>query len=263
MPNIHPTALVDSGAVLADDVEIGPYSIIENEVTLGPACRIGPHCVIGKGTVLGADNRTFSGAQLGVAPQDLKHIADATGHTIIGDHNIFREFVTVSSGTVYGPEDTGKATRIGSHCLFMACSHVAHDCSIGDRVIMANSSALAGHVEVQDAATIGGLAGVHQFCRIGTMAFIGGMARVNMDVLPYMIIEGHPAHCYGPNVVGLTRGGFSKESIARIRRVYRILYRSGLNTSQALVEIEKSVEESEDRNVLLNFIRGSQRGILR
>ncbi len=263
MPKIHPTAIVDPGASLADDVEVGPYTIIENGVSLGPACRIGPHCVIGEGTVLGAENRTFSGAQLGVAPQDLKHLADTAGRTIIGDRNTFREHVTVSSCTIYGPEDTGKATRIGSHCLFMACSHVAHDCTIGDRVIMANSSALAGHVEVEDGAILGGLVGVHQFCRIGTMAFIGGMSRINMDVLPYMILEGNPARCYGPNVVGLTRNGFSKEAIARIRQVYRLLYRSGLNTSQALVEIEKTVEDSEGRNVLLNFIRSSQRGVLR
>lgn len=263
MPQIHPTALVDSGAILADDVQVGPYSIIEAEVTLGPGCVIGPHCVIGKGAKLGANNQTYSGAQIGVVPQDLKHLPHATGRTIIGDHNIFREFVTVSSSTVYSPEDTGKVTHIGDHCLFMASSHVAHDCNVGNWVIIANSTALAGHVEIHDGAILGGLAGVHQFCRIGAMAFIGGMSRINMDVLPYMIVEGHPARCYGPNVVGLTRKGFSREAIARIRRVFRLLYRSGLNTSQALAEIETTVEDSDDKQALISFIRDSQRGVLR
>jgi UDP-N-acetylglucosamine acyltransferase len=263
MPKIHATAIVDPSVVLADDVEVGPYTIIEEQVTLGSGCVIGPHCVIGKGTVMGANNRTYSGAQVGISPQDLKHLPDAVGKTLIGDHNIFRESVTVSSSTVYSPEDTEKITRIGDHCLFMACSHVAHDCIVGTRVIMANNSGLAGHVEVQDGAILGGLAGVHQFCRIGTMAFIGGMSRINMDALPYMIMEGHPARCYGPNVVGLTRNGLSKEAIARIRRCFKILYRSGLNTSQALEEIEKTIEDCDDKAVLVNFIKTSQRGILR
>ncbi|HQH74562.1 MAG TPA: acyl-[acyl-carrier-protein]--UDP-N-acetylglucosamine O-acyltransferase, partial [bacterium] len=172
MAKIHPTAIVDSSVVLADDVEIGPYTIIEEQVTLGPGCIIGPHCVIGKGTVMGAGNRTYSNAQIGVSPQDLKHLPDAVGKTIIGDNNIFRESVTVSSSTVYSPDDTLKETRIGDNCLFMACCHVAHDCIVGSRVILANNSGLAGHVEVQDGAILGGLAGVHQFCRIGAMAFI-------------------------------------------------------------------------------------------
>lgn len=263
MPKIHATSIVDPGANLADDVEVGPYTIIEEQVTLGAGCIIGPHCVIGKGTVMGAGNRTFSGAQVGVSPQDLKHLHDAVGKTIIGDNNIFRESVTVSSSTVYSPEDTEKETRIGSNCLFMACSHIAHDCLVGSRVILANSSGLAGHVEVQDGAILGGLAGVHQFCRVGAMAFIGGMSRINMDALPYMIMEGHPARCYGPNVVGLTRNGYSKESISRIRRAFKILYRSGLNTSQALEEIEKTIEDCDEKSVLVGFIRNSQRGILR
>ncbi len=212
---------------------------------------------------MGANNHTYSGAQIGIRPQDLKHLKDMTGTTIIGNNNIFRESVTVSSSTVYSVEDTGKVTQIGDHCLFMACSHVAHDCTVGDRVIIANNSALAGHVEVHDGAILGGLVGVHQFCRIGLMAFVGGMSRINMDVPPYMIIEGNPARCYGPNVVGLTRSGFSKEAILRLRHAYRILYRSGLNTNHALEEIEKNIEDCEHTKVLINFVRGSHRGILR
>lgn len=263
MSKIHPTAIVDSSANLADDVEVGPYTIIEENVHIGPGCIIGPHCVIGKGVVMGAHNRTYSGAQVGVAPQDLKHIPLAAGNTVIGDHNIFREFVTVSSSTVYHENDLHKVTRIGNQCLFMACCHVAHDCQLGNRVIMANSSALAGHVEVQDGAIIGGLAGIHQFCRIGTMAFIGGMARINMDVLPFMIFEGHPARCYGPNVIGLTRLGYSKDALARIRRMFKLLYRSGLNTSQALQKIECEIEPSTEKTIIIEFIKSSQRGVLR
>lgn len=263
MSKIHPTAIIDPSAELADDVEVMPYTIIEEQVQIGPGCIIGPHCVIGKGTVMGANNRTYSGAQIGACPQDLKHLTDAVGKTLIGDNNTFRESMTVSSSTVYSHEDTGRATRIGDNCLFMACSHIAHDCTVGSRVILANSAALAGHVEVQSGAILGGLSGVHQFCRVGAMAFIGGMSRINMDALPYMIMEGHPARCYGPNVVGLTRNGFSKETVAQIRRIYKLLYRSGLNTSQALKEMEKTVEECEEKRILIDFVKSSKRGILR
>ena len=261
--NIHSTAIVHPGAVLADDVEVQAYTIIEDHVTIGAGSIIGPHCVIGMGTVMGCNNRTFSAAQIGVPPQDLKHVKGSLGKTIIGDNNVFREMVTVSSSTVYPDGEEHKGTTIGSYCLFMACAHVAHDCYVGDRVIMANSSALAGHVTVHDGATLGGIVGIHQFCVIGTMAFLGGMSRINMDVLPYMIMEGHPARCYGPNVVGLTRNGFSKEAIARIRRMFKLIYRSGLNTSQAVAEIEKTVEDSAEKDAILGIIRESRRGISR
>jgi UDP-N-acetylglucosamine acyltransferase len=254
---------VHPGAVLADDVEVQAYTIIEDHVTIGAGTVIGPHCVIGTGTVMGCNNRTFSAAQIGVPPQDLKHVKGSIGKTIIGDNNVFREMVTVSSSTVYPDGEEHKGTTIGSHCLIMACAHVAHDCYVGDRVIMANSAALAGHVTVHDGATLGGIVGIHQFCVIGTMAFLGGMSRINMDVLPYMIMEGHPARCYGPNVVGLTRNGFSKEAIARIRRMFKLIYRSGLNTSQAVAEIEKAVEESPEKAAVLGIIRDSHRGISR
>ncbi|HOD96425.1 MAG TPA: acyl-ACP--UDP-N-acetylglucosamine O-acyltransferase [Candidatus Hydrogenedentes bacterium] len=262
MPKIHETAIVHPGAELADDVEIQPFSIIEAEVVLGPGCIIGPHCVIGKGTVMGANNRTFSGAQIGIPPQDLKHLSDRAGKTMIGDGNTFRETVTVSSSTVYAGDTEEKSTRIGNNCLFMACVHIAHDCTVGNQVIMANNSALAGHVEIHDGAILGGLVGIHQFCRIGTMAFIGGMARVNMDALPFMITEGHPARCYGPNVVGLNRAGLSKDSVSLIRRMFKLLYRSGLNTSQAVQEIVQSIEDCHEKTVLLDFITGSGRGIV-
>ena len=264
MKKIHKTAIIHKGAELAPDVEIQPYTIIEDQVVIGPGCVIGPHCVIGAGTRMGANNRTFSGAQIGVPPQDLKHLHDAVGRTVIGDDNVFREMVTVSSGTVYNLEETGKkATTIGSGCLFMACTHVAHDCHLGDRVIMANGTALAGHVTVQTGAILGGLVGIHQFCVIGAMSFIGGMSRVSMDVLPYMIMEGHPARCIGPNTVGLERNGLSKEAVARIRRMHRIIFRSELNMEQAVAAITEQVEDSPERQTILDFIRNSERGISR
>ncbi len=260
---IHPYAIVHPDAQLADDVEVMAFSIIEADVVIGPGCVIGPHCVIGSGTVMGSGNRTYSGAQIGVPPQDLKHLPGVHGRTVIGNNNVFRESVTVSSSTVYRLEDAPRETRIGSNCLFMACSHVAHDCEVGDRVILANCASLAGHVRVEDGAILGGLSGVHQFCAVGRMAFIGGMSRVSMDVLPYMIVEGHPARCYGPNQVGLNRNGYTKEQISRIRKIFRIMYRSNLNVSQAVEEIRRSVEDSEEKNVILKFIEQTRRGICR
>lgn len=259
--SIHPTAIIDPTAELAADVEVQPYSIVEAHVQIGPGTVIGPHCVIGKGTVMGANNRTYSGAQIGVSPQDLKHIEDAEGKTVVGDNNVFREFVTISSSTVYKNDTEEKVTRIGSNCLFMATTHVGHDCILGDRVIMANGSALSGHVTVQDRVNIGGLTGVHQFCVLGQMSFIGGMARINKDVPPYMLVEGHPARCFGPNRVGLERNGLTPEAIKEVRKVYKLLYRAGLNTTQALAKIDQEIAPSPERDVLLDFVRASQRGI--
>ena len=262
---IHPTAIIDPSADLAPDVEVGAYTIIEANVRIGPGSAIGPHNVIGAGTVMGARNRTYSGAQVGVAPQDLKHHRDKTGRTILGDDNIIREFVTVSSSTVYGDsdEEKAKATRIGSHCLLMTTCHVGHDCLLGDHVIIANGSPLAGHVTIQDRAFIGGLTGIHQFCVIGTMAFVGGMARVNKDVLPYMLCEGHPARCFGANVIGLKRNGLSPEQIQTIRSLYKILYRSDLNTSQALERIAAEVPDGDEKKTIVDFVNQSERGLIK
>lgn len=259
--HIHPTAIVHPGANLAADVEVQAFSIIEDQVEIGEGTVVGPHCVVGAGTRMGRNNQCFSGAQIGVSPQDLKHVRGSVGRTLVGDNNVFREFVTVSSGTVYAADTHEKVTRVGSNCLFMACSHVAHDCIVGDYVIMANSVALAGHVTVQDRVIIGGLTGIHQFCVLGTMCFIGGMTRINKDCLPYMIIEGSPARCMGPNALGLERNGLSKEAIARIRAMYKLLYRSDLNTSQALAAIEAQIEATPERDCLTEFVRASSRGI--
>lgn len=259
--NLHSTAIVHASAQLADDVEVQPHSIIEENVILGAGTVIGPHCVIGKGTVMGKNNRTYSGAQIGVSPQDLKHIPGAQGNTAIGDNNVFREFVTISSSTVYKDDDHEKVTRIGSNCLIMATAHIGHDCIVGDRLIMANGSALSGHVTVQDRVNIGGIVGVHQFCVLGQMSFIGGMSRVNKDVPPYMLVEGHPVRCFGPNRVGLERNGLTPEAIKIIRSVYKLLYRAGLNTTQALAKIEEEIAPCVERDTLIDFVRASPRGI--
>lgn len=261
--SIHPTAIVHPKAQLDADVEVQPFTIIDEGVRIGRGTVVGPHCVIAGNTDIGRDNRIFSNAQIGVPPQDLKHLPNARGTVRIGDANVIRESVTISSSTVYSEEDFGvKATRIGSGCLFMACSHVAHDCHLGDGIIMANNVALAGHVTLQDKVIIGGLTGIHQYVVVGTMAFIGGMSRITQDVLPYMITEGHtPPKCYGPNRIGLERNGLSRAAIAGLKQVYRLLYRSGLNTSQALEAIEHDVPASPERDRILEFIRTSKRGI--
>ncbi|MBI2435991.1 MAG: acyl-ACP--UDP-N-acetylglucosamine O-acyltransferase [Candidatus Hydrogenedentes bacterium] len=259
--SIHPTALIHPGAKLASDVEVQAFTIIEDKVVIGAGSVIGPHCVIGAGTTLGKNNRCYSAAQIGVPPQDLKHVQGSVGITIIGDNNVFREFVTISSGTVYPGDDHERVTRVGSNGLYMASSHIAHDCVVGDYVIMANSAALAGHVTVQDRVIIGGLTGVHQFCVLGTMAFVGGMTRANKDCPPFMIVEGCPARCTGPNTVGLERNGLSKEAILRIRKMYKLLYRGSLNTTQALARIEQEIEDTPERRTLVTFIRASERGL--
>ena len=260
--SIHPSAIVDPSAVLEDGVEVGAFSIVEAGVRIGAGTVVGPHSVVGAGTVMGKNNRLFSGAQIGVLPQDLKQVPGAVGKTVIGDGNVFRETVTVSSSTVYADEAEEKETRIGSHCLFMACTHVAHDCIVGSHVIMANGAVLAGHVTVEDKAILGGLVGVHQFCTVGRMSFVGGCTRINKDVLPYMINEGNPAKCFGPNSVGLERNGLDKDAIKRIRTMYKALYRGTLNTSQALEKIEAEVADSEEKQVILDFVRNSKRGII-
>jgi len=260
---IHPTAIVDSHAELAGDVEVQPFTIIGPQVRIGPGTVIGPHCVIEGRTVLGRNNRVFSGAQIGVVSQDMKHDLQLTGRTDIGDGNVIREHVTISASTLPTPEDEHRVTTIGNGCWLMAYSHVGHDCHVADNVIMANCASLAGHVEIEDFANIGGLVGVHQECVIGTMSFVGGMSRIAQDVPPYMIVEGNPARCRGPNSVGLRRKGFDEASRGRIKTMYKIMYRSDFNVTQALHEIESKVEDSAERSAFVEFFRKSIRGVTR
>jgi len=258
---IHPSALVHPGAELADDVEVHPFSIIGQYVKIGAGTVIGPHCVIDGRTVIGEGNAFYSGAQIGILSQDLKHKPGLVGLTRIGNHCIFREHVTVSACTMTGCDDEHRVTAIGGQCMFMAYSHVAHDCHVGSGVIMANCASLAGHVEVEDRAIIGGLSGVHQDCVVGKMSFIGGLSRVARDVSPYMIVDGNPARYCGPNTVGLKRNGLDPAQRNRIKQMYKIMFRSDLNTTQALHEIETTVEESEERSYFLEFVRRSIRGV--
>jgi UDP-N-acetylglucosamine acyltransferase len=258
---IHSTAIIDPKSELDSEVEVQAYSIIGQHVRIGCGTIVGPHCVIDGRTVIGEGNRFFSGAQIGVRCQDLKHKDEFIGRLEIGNGNVIREHATVSASTMSSDEDDCHVTTIGNHCMIMTCAHVAHDCSLGDNVIMANGVALAGHVRIESRANLGGLSAVHQFCVVGTMAMVGGMTRVWHDAPPYMTVDGNPARCCGPNTVGLKRNGLSDAARARIKAMYKIMYRSNLNKSQAMHEIEAQVEESEERACLLDFMGKSLRGI--
>ena len=252
---IHSTAVVHPWARVGVGVKIGPYSVIGPDVEVGDGCVIGPNVLIEGVTRIGRKNRIFHGASLGTEPQDLKYDGGRT-RVEIGDENVIREFVTINTATT---EDT--ATVVGSGCLLMAYSHVAHNCVLGDHVILANAVNLAGHVSVDDYAIIGGLTPVHQFVRIGKHAFIGGASRIEMDVPPYIKLAGSPPSIYGINSVGLERRGFSVERRARIRALYKLLYRSGLNTSQVLDKLGTGEFVGPDAAEMAEFLRNTRRGI--
>ena len=255
---LHPTAQIDAGARLGDGTTVGAFSVIGRDVTVGPGCEIGPHAVVEGPTVMGARCRVFPFACIGMAPQDLKYRGERT--TIeIGDDNIFREGVTVHRGTVGG----GGVTRIGSGNLLMAQTHVAHDCRVGSQVIFANAATLAGHVVVEDGATIGAFSGVHQFCRVGAHAYIGGYSVITQDALPYVLTVGNRAKSFGINVVGLERKQFAPEAIQALRQAYRILFRSRLTLQEALDRLHAEFPSQPEVQTLGAFIRGSRRGVIR
>lgn len=258
---IHPTAIIEPSAELADDVEVQAYTLIGPHVKIGAGTIVGPHCVLDGYTEIGEKNEFYSGAQIGVVSQDLKHQRGLIGRTCIGNANIFREHVTVSASTMTSADEEHRVTSIGDGCMFMAYSHVAHDCHVGSHVIMANCAALSGHVDIEDRAIIGGLSGIHQECSVGRLAFVGGLSRVAKDVPPFMIVDGNPARCCGPNVVGLKRSGMDSAQRSRIKQMFKIMFRSDLNTTQAIGEIEKVVEDNEDRAHFLDFVRRSVRGM--
>jgi UDP-N-acetylglucosamine acyltransferase len=259
--NIHPSAIIHSEAQLADDVEVQAFSIIGPKVTIGAGSCVGPHCVITGDTVIGERNRFFSGAQIGILSQDLKHNEDLLGRTLIGNDNTFREFVTITGSTIPTKEDYDRMTSVADGCLLMTYVHLGHDCHIGNSNIFAAYVGLAGHVDTENNVNIGGQTGVHQDVCLGCYAFVGGMTRTTKDVPPYMIVEGSPCRCIGPNTIGLERNGFDREARARVKELYKITYRSKLNTTQALEEIDRSVDESEERNHFVEFVRQSARGI--
>ena len=256
--SLHPTAQIDPGARLGDGTTVGAFSVIGAEVTIGPGCEIGPHAVVEGPTVLGARCRVFPFACIGMAPQDLKYRGERT--TIeIGDDNVFREGVTVHRGTVGG----GGVTRIGTGNLLMAQTHVAHDCQVGSQVIFANAATLAGHVVVEDGATIGAFSGVHQFCRVGAHAYIGGYSVITQDALPYVLTVGNRAKSFGINVIGLERKHVAPEAIQALRQAYRILFRSRLVLQEALDRLQAEFPSQPEVGRLAAFIRESRRVLIR
>lgn len=257
MTVIHPSSVVDQSASLGDGVEIGPFCHVGPGVEIGSETRLLGHVTIAGPTKIGTGNTFFPYTSIGQRSQDLKYAGEPT-HLEIGDGNSFREFCTVNRGTLPGTK-----TVIGSHGNFLAYSHVAHDCTVGDHVIFSNNGTLAGHVVVEDHAVIGGLSGVHQFCRIGRHSIIGGCTKIVQDVPPYMIADGNPAEIRGVNQVGLERRGFSAADVRALRECYRLLYRSNLNVKQACEKIVAEIAASEVRDNLLAFIEQSQRGIVR
>ncbi len=255
MSDIHPTAVIHAKARIGENCQIGPYCVIGEHVVLGPGCRLHSHVVIDGHTRLGADNELFPFAALGLKTQDLKWKGGIT-RTEIGDHNTFREHVTVHSST-----NEGDATVIGSHNNLLSYAHVAHDCRLGDHIVMSNVGTLAGHVIVEDHAVVGGLAAVHQFCRIGRMSIIGGCSKVVQDVPPFMMADGNPASTRTVNKVGMERNGVSDEAQAAIRQAFRILFREGLTIGNALTRIEAENSSLPEIQHLIQFVRSSERGI--
>ncbi|MBX5481802.1 MAG: acyl-ACP--UDP-N-acetylglucosamine O-acyltransferase [Myxococcaceae bacterium] len=258
MGKIHPTAVVHPEAKLHESVEVGPYAVIGPRVTIGAGTWIGPHAVIEGRTTLGERNKVFQFASVGAAPQDLKYAGEDT-ELRIGDGNMIREFATLHIGTAGG----GGVTRIGNNNLFMAYSHVAHDCQVGNGCVLANSVALAGHVTVQDHVILGGLSAVHQFTRIGQHAFIAGGAMVAMDVPPFCTAQGDRAELVGLNTVGLTRHGFTEDQIRRIKDAYKILFRSKLGLNEAISKLRAQHGGHAEIDAMLDFIVKSERGITR
>ena len=255
---IDPHAIVSPGAELAPDVAVGPFSVIGPEVSIGPGTVIGPHVVINGPTVIGADNRVFQFASIGDAPQDKKYGGEPT-RLEIGDRNVFRENCTINRGTTH---DHG-LTRIGDDNLFMAYSHVAHDCTVGDNTVFANCAALGGHVEIGDWTVLGGLSAVHQFTKIGAHAFLAGGAIVTRDVPPYVMVAGNPAAPHAVNTEGLKRRGFDADQIRHVREAYRVLYRSELKLSDALERLDALGSDRPEVRVFVEFIRRSERSIVR
>ena len=257
MNKIHKTAIISDDAKLGKDVVVGPYSIINGPVVIGDHSIIGSHCVVEGYTTLGKDCELFTGAVIGSIPQDKKHDKKDKVYLKIGDGNVFREYVTINPGTVEG----GGVTAIGDNNLFMASSHVAHDCTIGNECTLANYVGLSGHVTIEDRAVIGGLSGVHQFVRIGFLSMIGGCSKVNQDVPPYGIVDGNPATLRGLNIVGLKRAQLPSQVSLSLRRAFKILFNSGLARSNAIVQVQEQMNGFPEINRLVEFVKDSKRGI--
>ncbi|MDI6807983.1 MAG: acyl-ACP--UDP-N-acetylglucosamine O-acyltransferase [Candidatus Eisenbacteria bacterium] len=256
-PLVHPAAIIEEGALLGDGVSIGPYSIIEEHAKIGDGSKIGSHVVIEGWTTVGRDCSVGHGSVLGSAPQDKKY-RNKKSYVVIGDRNTIREFVTVNSAT-----DEGEKTIIGDDNLLMAYVHVAHNCVIGNHVILANAVNLGGHITIDDYACVGGMTPVHQFVHIGKHAFIGGASRVAMDVAPFVRAAGNPLRASGLNTVGLVRRGFSAEKRAELKRIYRIFFRSGLTAKESIEQLGKEFPASPEAQEFIQFVLKSERGMTR
>lgn len=252
---VHPTAIIHPGAEIGAGCDIGPYCVIGEHVVLGGQCKLHPHVVIDGHTRLGRENEIFPFACVGQKTQDLKWKGGVT-RVEIGDYNTFREYVTIHSAT-----GDGEVTRVGSHNHILAYCHIAHNCTLGDHIIMSNVATLAGHVIVEDYAVIGGLAAVHQFCRIGKMAMIGGCSKVVQDVPPFMMADGNPAETRTINKIGMERHGISEKAQSALRQAYKIMFREGLTVRNAVAKVEKKFLKQVEIRHLVQFIRCSERGI--
>jgi UDP-N-acetylglucosamine acyltransferase len=255
---IHPAAIVHAGADVAEGVEIGPYTVIGPHVVIGPQCRIGPHAIITGPTRIGAGNRIYQFVSLGEIPQDKKYGGEPT-RLEIGDNNVIREFCTFNCGTV---QDEG-VTRVGDNNWIMAYVHLAHDCQVGSHTVFANNAQLAGHVQVGDYAILGGFTVVHQFCHIGAHSITAMGTIVLRDIPPFGMATDNSARAYGINAEGLKRRGFTAATITRLKRAYKTLYKSGFTLEQARRELARQVEDCPEVQVILDFLAGSQRGIIR
>jgi UDP-N-acetylglucosamine acyltransferase len=254
--NIHPTAIVDPSARISDGVTIGPYAVIEGDVTIGKGTSIGPHAVIKQFVEIGRDNRIYQFASVGEVPQDLK-FGNEKSKLVIGDRNTIREFTTLNRGT----EGGGGVTRIGNDCFLMSYTHVAHDCQLGNNVIIANSVQMGGHVHIDDHVVVGGLSAIHQFCHIGEHCMLGGASALSQDAPPYMLVTGYRAYIRGLNLIGLSRRGFSKETISALKKTFKVLFSEGLKTTDALTKARSEVASTPEVEKLLAFIENSKRGV--
>ncbi len=252
---IHPTSVVHDEACLEEGVEIGPYTTIGRDVVIGENTKIGPNVFIDEGTTIGRDCNISKGVVLGTPPQDFKYMGEKT-YLKIGDNNSIREYVTINRST-----EEGKATILGDNNYLMAYSHVAHNCCLGNGIVMANAAALGGHVNIEDNAILGGLVGVHQFVNIGRLSIIGGCSKVVKDVIPFAKADGHPLRIYSLNSVGLRRSNFPEEVISILKETFKILFRDSFNTSQALKKLKEQFPHQEEVKHIITFIENSQRGI--
>jgi len=254
-PGIHPSAVIDAGAEIGPDVEIAPFSIVGPDTQIGAGCRIGPHATLERNVTLAAGVRIGQGSVIGGDPQDLKYAGEETS-VEIGEGSVVREYSTINRGTL-----ASRVTRVGSGCFIMSYVHLAHDCHIGDGVIIANGTQLAGHVTVHDRAILSGLVAVHQFTSIGSFAFVGGMSRVNQHIPPYVKAVGNPIELYGLNSIGLQRAGFPADTVAALKRLYRLFFNSELNLSQATDRARAELPDLPEVEHFLEFLSSSQRGI--